>query len=157
MKLCLVSIVIGVMTWATGPGELTVLVGDEFAVRAAVDPEVTQLGEDGEVIGSQVPAPPYVYEYKYARELIAYTRASEGVTATFTAIEGTPYGKLRVETNSAESLVYFRALKVTAPVKLPTQNASANGVALSIANDDTLVVNPRTATLRISIEAIQLD
>ena len=52
MKLCLVSIVIGVMTWATGPGELTVLVGDEFAVRAAVEPEVTQLGEDGEVIVS---------------------------------------------------------------------------------------------------------
>lgn len=35
MKLCLVSIVIGVMTWASGPAELTVLVGDEFAVRAA--------------------------------------------------------------------------------------------------------------------------
>lgn len=157
MKLCLVSIVIGVMTWASGPAELTVLVGDEFAVRAAVEPEITQLSEDGEIIGSQVPAPPYIYEYKYARELIAYTRASEGVTATFTALEGTPYGKLRVETNNAESLVYFRALKVTAPVKLPTQNASANGVVLTVTNDDTLVVNPRTATLRISIEAIQLD
>ena len=54
-------------------------------------------------------------------------------------------------------LVYFRALKVTTPVKLPTQNASANGVALTVTNNDTLVVNPRTATLRISIEAIQLE
>jgi len=115
MKLCLVSIVIGVMTWATGPGELTVLVGDEFAVRAAVDPEVTQLGEDGEIISSQVPAPPYVYEYKYARELIAYTRASEGATATFTALEGTPYGKLRVALFQASVI---RAFAVTAPVRV---------------------------------------
>lgn len=157
-RMCLVSIVAGVLTWVgAAPSELTVRVGDEFGVRASVEPEVTQIGEDGAVIASATPSPPYVFEYKYVKDMIAYTRAGEGVIAEYSDIPDSPYGKVRVETTNPECFVYFRALKMTGPVKLPTQAATANGVSLDVVNDSTLVVNPRKATLRISIEAIQLD
>ena len=104
MRFYVASLVIGVMTWgATPPATLTVDVGTEFAVRYEINPEIVQITVDGEPVGSQVPPGPYVWEYKYDKGLIQFTRSDASVTTTYREIEGSPWAVLKCE--SAERWV----------------------------------------------------
>lgn len=154
MKFGIATVVMGVMTWAaTGPGLATVPVGQEFPVLHEVTPAVTAIDADGNILESAMPEPPYVWEYKYARELIAFARADDGVTATYREIEGTPWAVLKCESANTSGAVYFKALKVTSgDIALPVQNATANGNALTIANADKLNITAKPAQIQIRIE-----
>lgn len=154
MRSAIATIVIGVMTWtATGPGQATVPVGREFAVVHEVQPEVTAVDAEGNVLESRVPEGPYAWEYKYDRTLIAFARADAGIVTTYREIANTPYAVVRCESSASSGAVYFTALKVTAsPVKLPVQNATANGVAIPVSNEDTLAITAESARLRIRLQ-----
>lgn len=156
MRFYVASLVIGVLTWgATPPATLTVDVGTEFAVRYEINPEIVQITVDGEPVGSQVPPGPYVWEYKYDKGLIQFTRSDASVTTTYREIEGTPWAVLKCESAEPVGHVYFRALRTTpSEVKLPIQNASAGGAALTVDNPDLLKIQPQVASITIRLEVV---
>ena len=156
MRAFLVSLVIGVMTTAVpGPATLTVEVGSEFGVQYEINPEIVQITVDGEPVGSQVPPGPYVWEYKYDKGLIQFTRCDPTVTTTYREIDGTPWAVLKCESTESIGHVYFRALRTTPQeVKLPVQNASAAGAALAVDNPDLLKIQPQVASITIRLEVV---
>jgi hypothetical protein len=154
----LFTMLLTLATLTATAAEVPVRVGEQFAVRAVVEPAVTQIDGDDAPLATVMPDGPYVYVFEYARDLIRFVGAADGATAEFTEVENSPLGRLRVTSDSPESVVRFRAMKaISEPVTIPVDEATAAGEAIDIVNDDTLLVGPRAATLRILIEQIELD
>ena len=86
------------VVWSDPAGYTRVKVGDEYAIRVKVEPEVTQMGPDGEPLASAAIQPPYAWEFKYDRTLVQFMRADDGVTATYREVANTPYAVLAVQT-----------------------------------------------------------
>mgnify|MGYP006953663178 CR=1 FL=1 len=156
MRIWLCAVIAGAgIVWSDPAGYTRVQVTREYAVRVVICGEITQIdGQEG-VISSNMPAPPYVWEFKYDRTLVEFVRASDGVTTTYREIPNSPYAVLTCETANAESRVFWRALRITdGQIAVPVQAATAAGAALTVTNPDRLEIVARPATLRVLIEAI---
>jgi len=135
-----------------GGGQATVPVGDEFYVRFLVEPSVTQIKPDGTPLASSPPPGPYVYSITYPKSVLAYTRSDTGVTVQYSETTASPpTATLKCTTELSDTKVCFRALKAGEPMSLNIHGVTAAGAPLQHANTDTLVIAPRTATMRVQI------
>jgi len=143
------------VVWSDPAGYTLVRVGQEYAVRIVIYAEITQIDGHDNALAYTMPEPPYTWQFKYDRTLVQFVRASDGVTTTYREIPNSPYAVLTCETDSAESRVYWRALRITdGQIAVPVQAATAAGAALTVTNPDRLEIVARPATLRVLIEAI---
>ena len=138
-----------------GAAELAVRVGDEYVVRAEVEPQVVAVDADGEVLETAMPEPPYRYTYRYDRTLVAFMRVDSG-EAEVREVEGTPWNDAVIVTDAPLSTATFRALRVTEPVGVPVRNATAAGEPIDVANDDRIAIVPRAAVMRVRIEILEI-
>jgi hypothetical protein len=141
--------------WASvvgGNGLLQVQVGDVFALRAIVEPLVAQIDPDSNVIESNLPEAPYVYEYVYDRDYFTYLSAGDNTTATVTEDTTTNNNILHCESSETSSMVYLKALKYTGhSINIEVEKVTANGYAMMVSNTDTINVMPKGALMRIQI------